>query len=303
MKLLAILCLGLLVACNSMIPASTSTSQPTDSFQSTMVPFLSPAVEPSNTSESGSGLTPMPSATPWMLPSGLSVQEHPLAKPPELEPLVLIPLDNLDQQQMLSQHAADLQESLPRESYYSLCFCDLRAMQGKNLLETFIDANATHTSKELVGVTRNGKVIFSVINESPGVTSDFRVLATYGNHWVLELAGRLAPDVFPGRIFVDGKSINALNGYDESFGFQTIDGRPFYFYERNKKIGISYYGHEIPLGYDSVPHYGCCTGGELNPQIARNMIAFFAWRGANWRSAKWYYVEVGVFNPSANSGP
>ncbi len=297
MKLLAILCLGLLAACNSMTPASTSTSPPTELFQSTTVLFPSPAVELTNTSEIGRSFNPMPSATPWMLPAGLSLQEHPLARPPELDPLVLVPLDNLDQQQMLSQHAADLQESLPRESYYSLCACDLWAMQGKNRLATYMVESFTHTGRGLVGVTQNGKVIFSVLNESPGVTSDFRVLTTYDNHWVLELAGRLAPDVFPGRIFIDGKSIDALYGYDQSFGFQTIQGRPFYFYERNEKVGISYDGHQIPLGYDGVSHYGCCSGAELNPRIAQNMIAFFAWRGAQW-----YYVEVGVFNPSVSSG-
>ncbi|HEX7620924.1 MAG TPA: hypothetical protein VF359_06965, partial [Anaerolineales bacterium] len=102
---------------------------------------------------------------------------------------------------------------------------------------------------------------------------------------------QLVDSFFAGEIFIDGQSLNDLHGYDESYGFQTIHGRPFYFYKRDGKIGVSYDGQEIAFAYDGVWHYGCCSGGELNPHIAQNIIGFFAWRGEQW-----YYTEIGVFN-------
>ena len=59
---------------------------------------------------------------------------------------------------------------------------------------------------------------------------------------------------------------------------------------RDGRIGIVENGHEVPLDYDQVPHYGCCNAGALNPRIARNMIAFFARRGE-----RWYHVEIEAF--------
>jgi hypothetical protein len=228
----------------------------------------------------------------------LSIEEHPLATRPEIEPLLLYPLDSLTQAQMFAKHAKELQNGLRPESYYGVCGCSLWVMQGNDKLETvYVPGTPEPNQKVLVGISRNGKIVFSTWNESPGVTSEFRVLTTYDNHWVLELAERKdvqknqeVDSFFRGKIYVDGKSLNELYGYEESYGFQTIHGRPFYFYKKDGKIGISYDGTEISLNLDGVRHYGCCSAGELNPRMAQNMIAFFAWRGDQW-----YYIEIGVF--------
>ncbi len=68
-----------------------------------------------------------------------------------------------------------------------------------------------------------------------------------------------------------------------------MGGKPFYFFRRGGRIGFSYEGQEVLLGYDRVPHYECCSGAELNPVHAENMVAFFA-----QRDGKWYYVEIGA---------
>ena len=299
MKYLVILCLCSLVACSSAIQASPS-ANPAALLRSSATLTAPVPVTPSSTQDEMSGVsTPMPSATPWVLPSGLSIEEHPLAKVPETDEMILHPLDSLNQEQMLAKHADEFQKSLPYESYYGLCFCTIWAMQGNAKLETMYDSGTpTPDHKILAGVTRDGKIIFSTLNAPPGTTNQFRVLTTYDNHWVLELAGEKQVQTgqnftysFLGEIFVDGKSLNELYGYDESFGFQTIHDRPFYFYKRNGKIGVSYDGREIPLGYDLVPHYGCCSGGQLNPRMAQNIVAFFGVRGEQWN-----YVEIGVFN-------
>ena len=105
---------------------------------------------------------------------------------------------------------------------------------------------------------------------------------------------RLAEDSFRaltrGEIFQDGQSLNEQYGYTESYSFQLMHGKPFYFFERDGRVGIVYDGQEILLGYDRVLHYGCCSAGVLNPLKYENMVGFFAVRGD-----KWYYVEIGVF--------
>jgi hypothetical protein len=235
--------------------------------------------------------------TPWIFPSGLSIEEHPLAKRPEIEPLVFYPLDALTQTDVLQKRASQWVETLPPNVYYSVGHGNLWVMQGNDKLEAV--GGPAENGQVAAQVTRNGKVIFSKPIKTPGVTSEFRVLEVYDNHWVFEIAQEKAiqpnnqevDSFFAGEIFVDGQSLNDLYGYDESYGFQTIHGRPFYFYKRDGKIGVSYDGQEIALGYDGVPHYGCCSAGALNPRMAQNIIAFFAWRGD-----KYYYTEIGVFD-------
>jgi len=226
-----------------------------------------------------------------LLPSGIRIEEHPLISRPEIEPLVFMGLDGQNEVQLLRTHASELHRSLRPESYYSICGCSLWVMQGGGKLEIADEQSAWDAS---AAITRDGAVIFEVPNRSPGVTSPYRVLAVYGDHWVVELAERTEnPDAsiyFSGRVFVDGQSLNDKYGYQETFGFQTIAGRPFYFYRRDSQIGVAADGQEVPLQYDEVPHYGCCSAGALNPRIARNMIAFFA-----RRDDRWYYVEIGAF--------
>jgi len=119
-----------------------------------------------------------------------------------------------------------------------------------------------------------------------------RGLWAIGNDWFAEIA---APqnDSFrsfaKGDIFKNGMSLNEMYAYSESFGFQLLGGKSFYFFERFGRVGISYGGQEIPLGYERVIHYQCCSAGELNPRTFENMVGFFAVRGD-----KWYYVEISI---------
>ena len=88
----------------------------------------------------------------------------------------------------------------------------------------------------------------------------------------------------------NGELLNEREGYQEAFGFQLMNGKPFYFFKRDGQIGISYDDQEMVLGYSSVPHYACCSAAERNPRKARNMVAFFA-----QRDERWYYVEIGAY--------
>ncbi len=114
---------------------------------------------------------------------------------------------------------------------------------------------------------------------------------TYNGHWALVLLDA-KPDAAQGpapydRLIVDGQDINSAKGYEQSFQFALLDGRPFYFYQKGGKIGVSFDGQEMAQNYDEIPHYQCCTPALLNPGKSMNMVWFFARRGNNW-----YYVEA-----------
>ncbi|HSD84053.1 MAG TPA: hypothetical protein VLG46_09355 [Anaerolineae bacterium] len=82
-------------------------------------------------------------------------------------------------------------------------------------------------------------------------------LWAYGNRWALEVAHvtliRIPPNTIDGvefgEVIQEGVALNQQKGYEESFGFQLLQGKPFYFFKRQGRLGISYDGQEIDLGY------------------------------------------------------
>ena len=115
---------------------------------------------------------------------------------------------------------------------------------------------------------------------------------SYDGHWVIELI-RVAlgsyGEEFNGYVVQDGQDLNKACGYEETFNFALLDGRPFYFFQRDGQFHIYYDGQEIPTGYDRVWHYQCCSAGVLNPGTSLNMVWFYAKRGEQE-----YYVEAYV---------
>jgi hypothetical protein len=148
-----------------------------------------------------------------------------------------------------------------------------------------------------VTVTRNEQEIYKIATGDVSPVTPLRSLWVYDNHWVLETAFVKAPhyDEATGQITMDGELLNEKYGYEEAFGFQTINDRPFYFFKKDGKIDAWYDGQIIPLGYDTVAHYLCCSAGELNPRMWKNMVAFFSAIGR-----KRFLVKIGMpgtFNP------
>ena len=116
---------------------------------------------------------------------------------------------------------------------------------------------------------------------------------SYNGHWALVmLDGKQdaqGNDQQTTRVIQDGQDLNTVKGYEQSFQFAVLDDRPFFFYQKNEKIGISFDGQEMAENYDEIPHYNCCSSALTNPRISMNMIWFFAKRGDDW-----YYVEAYV---------
>jgi hypothetical protein len=136
-------------------------------------------------------------------------------------------------------------------------------------------------------VTRNGEHIFRTETGELSPIEPLRGLWKYDDHWVLETNLFLSDKPFNGQIVVDAEALNERNGYEESFDFQTINGRPFYFFRRNGKVDAWFDGKEISLGYDDVPHYLCCGDSGLNPRARQGAVIFFGNKGDTW-----YFVRI-----------
>lgn len=236
------------------------------------------------------------------LPSSLRIEEHILREAPSLEPLTFTPLQG-SQMDLVNRHAAE-RNPFPERNLYEDGFFSMSANLGPDRLtatESFTE-NTTATQvawqKVAVQVKRNGRELVTIPAGDASPRNALRGLWVYGEHWVLEIVSTVQSFTAPntvssdttGEIYEDGISLNQRNAYEESFGFQTIDDRPFYFYKRGGQIGIWFDGQETGLGYTGIPHYGCCSAGALNPRSYQNSVMFFAERGGHW-----YYVEIGVF--------
>ncbi len=138
-------------------------------------------------------------------------------------------------------------------------------------------------------LTLNGKEIYKIDAGHASPISALRGIWAYDNHWVLETNYYTDDTPFHGKISQDGILLNDANGYEEAFNFQIINGRPFYFSKQNGLIDAWFDGQLIPLGYDEIPHYSCCSAAEYNPRMWKNMVAFFGIRGKEW-----YFVQIGT---------
>ncbi len=148
----------------------------------------------------------------------------------------------------------------------------------------------TDPPRQIAEIRRGDDVIFSVDAGLPSPALPLQSLWSFDGHWVLEIIFS-EEETWQGRIYGDGQLINDTENYQDAFGFQLLGGKPFYFYQRENGLGYSYDEQEVPLPYQEIPHYGCCSASTLNPKPAENMVAFFAQTGEDW-----YYVELGNFS-------
>lgn len=218
---------------------------------------------------------------PQVQESPLVVEEYALVELPHTESGAFQLVEGSMQHVRLA-HEAQRSRLLTRETIYINGQPALRARLGSQTL------TARYQRGELVDsviLQSDGREIHRVEIGTPSPIEALRGLWTYDGHWVLETA-YVTHDSFGGRITRDGTTLQ----YDEAFDFQLLGGRPFFFFSRQGRIGISYANEELDVHYDEVPHYGCCSAAALNPLHAEDMLAFFARRGSTW-----YYVEAGLF--------
>jgi hypothetical protein len=115
------------------------------------------------------------------------------------------------------------------------------------------------------------------------VAPPIKTFRNWDGHWMLEVDGFL---------FQDGENLNEKLGYEEIFGFRTINDKPFYYFRKGPQVGISYDGQILPLYYEDVFHYACCGPAAYNDGGNESQAWFYGLR-EGW----WYYVEVGEREP------
>lgn len=283
-----------LVACSpETIPLTPATTAPVS-------PTLTETPLPTATTHRVLTVTPDPSlpSTPTPLPTqtigGLTIVSYEIKGSPALDPLYFVTVQG---EGFTAFSFANQGPRFPDRSFFEDMHFSIWADLGSDRLIARENYNQTG-SEGWVTVMRDGGEIYRISTGRGSPINALRGLWVYDDHWVLETAhvsetvkNNVATHDVRGQIVQDGVLLNDLHGYEEAFGFQTINGRPFYFFERDSLVHAWYDGQEIPLGYESVPHYGCCSAGELNPQMWQHMVAFFGTRGETW-----YYVKIGVFD-------
>jgi hypothetical protein len=242
-----------------------------------------------------------------ILPPELGIEECALQAMPHIigeSSISFLPVEGT-QEDILSKHQDERNKPFPDTSSYENFHPGYSAiLNGQGIVATYYETPSITTDmgtfyKGYVEVSQEEKVLYTIQTGDSTPVSSLRGLWTYDNHWVLEIVhatekkGLFQSEMdfdLLGDIILDGVSLNQQQEYQETFGFQLMNGKPFFFFKKSEHIGISYNGKEISLEYTEIPHYSCCSGAAFNPKIAENMVSFFAQRNETW-----YYVEIGVF--------
>lgn len=236
------------------------------------------------------------------LASGLRIEEYALVCAPCPEPLTITTAQGT-QPDIFFLPSTQL-NTHPNQSFDAAGHLTSYVVVGNDTIsvtEITPDSTASVNSVE-IKVARNGQIMDTIQGGDVTPIDTLRGLWVFDDkHWVLEIAhvtSIIAPDNgrsldAVGQIFQDGVFVNERNNYQAAFGFQTMNGRPFYFFKRDGRMGIVYDGQEMLLGYTEIPHYGCCSAAEKNPKNYVNGVTFLAQRDGTW-----YYVGIGVMAPA-----
>lgn len=273
-------------------------------FALTILSACAPAaVSPSPAPTASPSQSPTPPLTitrqpPLLLPPGMVVEEYPLASFLATEGRDFVPARGTMEAVLVVRAAERVRPDPAMVAMAPLDAADPNQYQGE-LDGRLITACIKNANLDLGGIVyptatlivlQDGAEIYRMDLGIAGPVPLLRGLWLYDHHWVVEVAVGTTTGMPLGGIIVDGELLNVTYGYEEAFGFQTMAGRPFYFFQRNGRVGAVYDGQEIGLDYDRVHHYYCCSGAAFNPETAQNMVSFFA-----ERSGIWYYVEIGVY--------
>lgn len=222
------------------------------------------------------------------LPGDLVLEAHRLVGPPDSDRLNFEPVVGT-REQVLLQHAEERGRQFPNQLTFMEGNPALSAPWNSGDLIATLSTEHEGKPEQTVKLFDGEALIFSAPAGLPSPALPLQGLWTYEGHWALEIVYS-APEVWEGRVYVDGELLSEVNGYDETFGSQLLAGRPFYFFRRSEGIWLSYDGQETALPVEEIPHYMCCAESVLNPIQAENMVAFFARAGETW-----YYIELGAF--------
>jgi putative hemolysin len=225
--------------------------------------------------------TPFPVATQKLIADKLVIETYELTGPPNSESLQFTSV----QGRIFGPSDFEISTPFPSKQLDGVPLRYAVTLNNDTLIAE--ESDQTCETGNCIIVTRNGEEIFRTDAGGISPINALQNLWTYDDHWVLETNLFLTEKPFNGQIFVDGTSLNQEYGYEETFNFQTINGRPFYFFRLDGKVSAWFDGQEIPLGYDDVIHYRCCSDSSLNPRARQGAVLFFGTKGNTW-----YFVQI-----------
>jgi hypothetical protein len=122
-------------------------------------------------------------------------------------------------------------------------------------------------------VALDGQAVYTGTALAVGAYMPLHTFVSWDGHWALEMDDHL---------IVDGEDVGQVQGYDAAFGLSLIRGRPFYFFEHEGSVHISYDGQTLPNVYDEVYHNQCCEGSIHNVAAGEDVAWFHARRDGMW---------------------
>jgi hypothetical protein len=148
---------------------------------------------------------------------------------------------------------------------------------GDVLARVTLTGEVTHTYQ----IELDNQVAYTGTAVSYGAYFPLRSLTSWDGHWVLEVDDH---------VIIDGEGLGQALGYESVFGFTLLNGQPFYFFQQDDAIHLSYAGQTLPYTYKAVIHNACCEAAMFNVGANDDMVWFHA-----LRDGMWYYVEIGVY--------
>ena len=237
--------------------------------------------------------TPIATATTEPLPTpipneyGLTIEEYEIIGIIDLDSLTFRPVHG-SKEAIFERHAAEKGESY---SFGIGIVIDSNGHQYTAKYDDGADGNL------VINLLQDGEIIFQMDPGDVGPIGALYGLWVEDGHWVLETAyvtnateGNAVYTNAVGQVYRDGISLNEEYGYEEIFGYQLLAGKPFFFYKLDGKIHLSYDGETLPIWYDEVRHYSCCSGAMLNPRMGTNWVGFWG-----IREGVTYYTEIGKY--------
>ena len=190
----------------------------------------------------------------------------------------------LSLEDVMSKRAAEREQPIKRQN---------AVLDGKPLTYAYSGL----PGRRVVNVKLDGKTIFEAPYGDNSPVDPVGGLWALNGKWILELIhirthneNNTVYTNTRGDVIMDGISMNERFGYDESFDFQIMSGKAFYFYMKDGRIGFNYDGQHFQTDFSDIPHYACCSYAANNPFHYQNMVSFFAERGEDR-----LYVEIGVY--------
>ena len=129
-------------------------------------------------------------------------------------------------------------------------------------------------------VQNSTAVVYTGTAVAVGAYMPLRSFTTWDGHWALEVDDHL---------IIDGQDIGQALRYDAAFGFTRIGEQPFYFFERDGQVRISYGDQVLPNAYETVFHNQCCEASIHNVAAGPDAVWFHA-----LREGTWYFVEASL---------